>query len=39
MGLNQSQSESVIFLQIANGKIVRQVKQKRKFSKPSKQTW
>jgi len=26
MGLNQSQSESVIFLQIANGKIVRQVK-------------
>jgi len=28
MGLNQSQSESVIFLQIANGKIVRQVKTK-----------
>lgn len=28
MGLNQSQSEAVIFLQIANGKIVRQVKTK-----------
>jgi hypothetical protein len=28
MGLNQSHSESVIFLQIANGKIVRQMKQK-----------
>lgn len=28
MGLNQSQSDSVIFLSIANGKIVRQVKQK-----------
>jgi hypothetical protein len=26
MGLNQSQNESVIFLQISNGKIVRQVK-------------
>jgi hypothetical protein len=27
MGLNQSQSESVVFLGIANGKIVRQFKQ------------
>jgi hypothetical protein len=32
MGLNQSQSESVIFLQIANGKIVRQVKTKQENS-------